>query len=231
MPFAQLSLSVHFHSSSSSRQVQLQLLTAIVKLFLKRPADTQQLVQSVLSLATQESDNPDLRDRGYIYWRLLSTDPAAAKVRGRKWWSMNQLWFCSSGRHCRHFTIELRERWIESCGVCTHVDINLCCLIPKILCPMSLSNTHILTHLLLTPPPALTPGTPPLPHLTGCCSRREAHHLGGDGPPGAGSVGRAGLSDLHAGLRLPQATLCLCGGEGSSTSHHPPASCTAVSVT
>jgi len=60
-------------------QVQLQLLTAIVKLFLKRPADTQELVQNVLSLATQDSDNPDLRDRGYIYWRLLSTDPAAAK--------------------------------------------------------------------------------------------------------------------------------------------------------
>lgn len=59
--------------------VQLQLLTAIVKLFLKRPAETQELVQSVLSLATQDSDNPDLRDRGYIYWRLLSTDPAAAK--------------------------------------------------------------------------------------------------------------------------------------------------------
>lgn len=60
-------------------QVQLQLLTAIVKLFLKRPTDTQELVQQVLSLATQDSDNPDLRDRGYIYWRLLSTDPAAAK--------------------------------------------------------------------------------------------------------------------------------------------------------
>ncbi|KAF6021399.1 AP1B1 [Bugula neritina] len=59
--------------------VQLQLLTAIVKLFLKRPNDTQELVQQVLALATQESDNPDLRDRGYIYWRLLSTDPAAAK--------------------------------------------------------------------------------------------------------------------------------------------------------
>ncbi len=27
----------------------------------------------------QDSDNPDLRDRGYIYWRLLSADPAAAK--------------------------------------------------------------------------------------------------------------------------------------------------------
>lgn len=33
----------------------------------------------MLGLATQESDNPDLRDRGYIYWRLLSTDPGAAK--------------------------------------------------------------------------------------------------------------------------------------------------------
>lgn len=50
-----------------------------MKLFLKRPTETQTLVQSVLSLATQDSDNPDLRDRGYIYWRLLSTDPAAAK--------------------------------------------------------------------------------------------------------------------------------------------------------
>lgn len=60
-------------------QVQLQLLTSIVKLFLKRPTDTQELVQQVLSLATQDSDNPDLRDRGYIYWRLLSTDPVAAK--------------------------------------------------------------------------------------------------------------------------------------------------------
>uniref|UniRef100_UPI00358F5E58 AP-1 complex subunit beta-1-like isoform X1 n=2 Tax=Myxine glutinosa TaxID=7769 RepID=UPI00358F5E58 len=60
-------------------QVQLQLLSAIVKLFLKKPAETQTLVQQVLSLATQDSDNPDLRDRGYIYWRLLSTDPAAAR--------------------------------------------------------------------------------------------------------------------------------------------------------
>lgn len=34
-------------------QVQLQLLTAIVKLFLKRPTDTQELVQQVLSLSTQ----------------------------------------------------------------------------------------------------------------------------------------------------------------------------------
>ena len=33
--------------------MQLQLLTAIVKLFLKKPTDTQELVQQVLTLATQ----------------------------------------------------------------------------------------------------------------------------------------------------------------------------------
>jgi len=57
-------------------QVQLQLLTATVKLFLKRPTENvQRLIQLVLSCATNETDNPDLRDRAYVYWRLLSTDP------------------------------------------------------------------------------------------------------------------------------------------------------------
>lgn len=32
-----------------------------------------------MSFVFKETDNPDLRDRGYIYWRLLSTDPKAAK--------------------------------------------------------------------------------------------------------------------------------------------------------
>ncbi|KAF3793486.1 Beta-adaptin-like protein C [Nymphaea thermarum] len=60
--------------------VQLQLLTATVKLFLKKPTEgPQQMIQVVLNNATQETDNPDLRDRAYIYWRLLSTDPEAAK--------------------------------------------------------------------------------------------------------------------------------------------------------
>ena len=89
--------------------VQLQLLTATVKCeffgvmhdddflarwldcyshrpflfkkgFLQNPEDTQEMVQRVLDMATEESDNPDLRDRGFIYWRLLSTDPEAAKM-------------------------------------------------------------------------------------------------------------------------------------------------------
>merc|ERR1712164_114816 len=61
-------------------QVQLQLLTAVVKLFLKRPEDAKQMVTKTLELATKTKDNPDLRDRGYVYWRLLSTDPAATQA-------------------------------------------------------------------------------------------------------------------------------------------------------
>ncbi|GAA5837693.1 hypothetical protein JCM3766R1_000556 [Sporobolomyces carnicolor] len=60
-------------------EVQLALLTATVKLFIKRPTVGQDLVPKVLKWATESVDNPDLRDRGYIYWRLLSTDPAAAQ--------------------------------------------------------------------------------------------------------------------------------------------------------
>lgn len=60
-------------------EVQLALLTAIVKLFIRRPTIGQDLVPRVLKLATEEVDNPDLRDRGYMYWRLLSTNPGATR--------------------------------------------------------------------------------------------------------------------------------------------------------
>ena len=44
--------------------MQLQTLAGVAKggLFLKKP------------------DSPDVRDRAYTYWRLLSTDPSAAQV-------------------------------------------------------------------------------------------------------------------------------------------------------
>ncbi|KZF25528.1 Adaptor protein complex beta subunit [Xylona heveae TC161] len=67
-------------------EVQLALLTATVKLFIQRPTKGQQLVPKVLKWATEETDNPDLRDRGFMYWRLLSSDPNTAKqvVLGEK---------------------------------------------------------------------------------------------------------------------------------------------------
>jgi len=67
----------NFHDEPA--MVQMQLLTAIVKLFLQRPSSTQDMVSKVLKFATEESNNHDIRDRGYIYWRLLSTNPEATK--------------------------------------------------------------------------------------------------------------------------------------------------------
>ncbi|CXI83707.1 AP-1 complex subunit beta, putative [Plasmodium berghei] len=59
--------------------VQLQILTSSVKLFLKSSKNTKDIITKVLKMSTEESDNPDLRDRAYIYWRLLSKDVEAAK--------------------------------------------------------------------------------------------------------------------------------------------------------
>ena len=67
--------------ANKTKQTQLQILTAVVKLFLKKPNNSQGLVQKVLQAATAENDNPDIRDRAYVYWRLLSGDLDVAKVR------------------------------------------------------------------------------------------------------------------------------------------------------
>ncbi|KAI8938354.1 hypothetical protein NX059_004249 [Plenodomus lindquistii] len=69
-----------------THEVQLALLTATVKLFIQRPKRGSTLVPKVLKWATEETDNPDLRDRGYMYWRLLSSAPDEAKkvVMGEK---------------------------------------------------------------------------------------------------------------------------------------------------
>lgn len=60
-------------------QVQLQLLTACVKVYINKPESGKQFLQSVLQAATSQTENADVRDRGYIYWRLLSTDGEVSK--------------------------------------------------------------------------------------------------------------------------------------------------------
>ncbi|SOV12105.1 AP-1 complex subunit beta, putative [Plasmodium gaboni] len=65
--------------SDEPYNVQLQILTASVKLFLKCSKNTKDIITKVLKLSTEESDNPDLRDRAYIYWRLLSKNIEVAK--------------------------------------------------------------------------------------------------------------------------------------------------------
>ncbi|KTW31033.1 uncharacterized protein T551_01585 [Pneumocystis jirovecii RU7] len=55
-------------------QTQLQLLTATVKLFLKSPSNNEEIIQRIFEIITTECDIPDIRDRAYIYWRLLSSN-------------------------------------------------------------------------------------------------------------------------------------------------------------
>lgn len=59
-------------------QVQLQLLTAIVKLFLKKPTETQELVQQVLNLATQVG-----------HWCTVCCSLSACRIV--KWWNPGHL--------------------------------------------------------------------------------------------------------------------------------------------
>ncbi|OHS93207.1 Adaptin N terminal region family protein [Tritrichomonas foetus] len=60
-------------------QVQLQLISTIVKVFLDNPENTQDMLQFVLSEATKETVLPDVRNRALIYWRMLSLDNSLAK--------------------------------------------------------------------------------------------------------------------------------------------------------
>ncbi|CAN3483970.1 AP-2 complex subunit beta [Diutina catenulata] len=58
-------------------EVQYATLTAATKLYLKMPAQGQATVLEVLKYATEEAHNPDLRDRAYMYWRLITLDPSS----------------------------------------------------------------------------------------------------------------------------------------------------------
>lgn len=58
--------------------VQLNILTSMVKLFLKKPSpETHKLVEETLDIATKHTDNPDVRDRGN------KTDPFTTQPPGR----------------------------------------------------------------------------------------------------------------------------------------------------
>jgi len=59
--------------------VQLQLLTSVVKIFLKCPDPVSHAnMERLLSVASFETDNPDIRDRALVYWRVLSSQSNCA---------------------------------------------------------------------------------------------------------------------------------------------------------
>lgn len=60
--------------------VQLQLLTSVVKIFLKCPDSVSHAnMERLLSVASFETDNPDIRDRAFVYWRVLSSQSKCAR--------------------------------------------------------------------------------------------------------------------------------------------------------
>lgn len=62
-----------------SPDVQIQIITSIVKIYLDRGDIVKDQLQFVLEEATKESILPDVRNRALIYWRLLTLDKEAAK--------------------------------------------------------------------------------------------------------------------------------------------------------
>lgn len=54
------------------QRVQLAIISAVVKMFLREPASMEAQLNSVLETVTTRSDDPDVRDRAFAYWRLLS---------------------------------------------------------------------------------------------------------------------------------------------------------------
>jgi len=69
-----------------SPAVKLQILNAIIKNYVNKPNECEELVKVCLQKGAEESENPDVRDRAYIYWRLLENDPDLAKemISGEK---------------------------------------------------------------------------------------------------------------------------------------------------
>ena len=69
----------NFSNVEYSSKVRLQILNAGVKNFVNKPDESEEIVKMCLQKGAEESENPDIRDRAYIYWRLLEVDPDIAK--------------------------------------------------------------------------------------------------------------------------------------------------------
>ncbi|OMH82239.1 Beta-adaptin-like protein B [Zancudomyces culisetae] len=59
--------------------VQLALITALAKAYIIDRDFGEKVAQKVMKMATEQIDNPDVRDRAFFYWRLISISPEKAK--------------------------------------------------------------------------------------------------------------------------------------------------------
>jgi vesicle coat complex subunit len=62
-------------------QVQMTLLTAAMKTFLKcQSEESFEILNNMFAFTSNESEDPDIREKGFIYWRLLDMDPSIASA-------------------------------------------------------------------------------------------------------------------------------------------------------
>jgi len=59
-------------------EVRLALLTATVRMFIAEPIKYKEPVYRLLQMAAEQVEVPDVRDRAFIYWRLLDMSPVLA---------------------------------------------------------------------------------------------------------------------------------------------------------
>jgi AP-4 complex subunit beta-1 len=72
-------------SEEAAPEVKLQLLTAVMKMFMKRPPECQDMLGRLLEHAIDEEGDMDVHDRGMLYYRLLkhSVEEARRVVCGQ----------------------------------------------------------------------------------------------------------------------------------------------------
>ncbi|KAI5691731.1 Adaptin N terminal region [Leishmania braziliensis] len=63
------------------QRVQLSILSAAVKMFLREPQAMEPQLNHLLEMVTKHSDDVDVRDRAFAYWRLLSKSITVEQMR------------------------------------------------------------------------------------------------------------------------------------------------------
>jgi vesicle coat complex subunit len=74
------------YSDETAASVRIELLSATMKLFFKRPPEVQKMLGRLFKVAIEDTSNVDVRDRALLYYRLLQHDvhEAARVVHGAK---------------------------------------------------------------------------------------------------------------------------------------------------
>ena len=89
--------------ANKNLEVQFSILTMSMKLYLENSEEFQEDIISLLKFATENIENPDLRDRAFIYWRLLNISSTVA----------NKILFASREKIDYNFDPEMDKKTLD----------------------------------------------------------------------------------------------------------------------